>query len=82
MLKLVNIKMNDAIISADYIPETSELKGYVALNYITSERTFEEVSDYGPEYIRMAFQGLKKIIDRLNSGEYSELPKTMPMIWY
>lgn len=64
MLKLINIKINDELISANYIPENSQEMGFVEVSLkdgsITKkiETAFE--GDYS-EYPSMAKRGLLRV---------------------
>lgn len=63
MLRLKNIRINDAIAEADYYPETSDVSGHIVVNLSTGEvdslEPVEGYSDMHPahamtELLRMA----------------------------
>ena len=82
MLKLVNITKNDKFIEADYIPESSNEKAHVVLDLTTGESKSEVIEEYGSMYSRMAVNGLLRIMDELNRGKISEIPKERLVMWY
>lgn len=82
MLKLVNIKLQNNIIEADYIPENSRLKAHVSINIEDENITIENIEEYGGMYRRMAIHGLRQILDELNSGEIESVPTERFVVWY
>jgi hypothetical protein len=82
MLKLINIKKNDNVIEADYIPENDSLKAHVSLNIENKRETIENIEKYGGSYGRMAISGLKRILDEIQSGKRSTFPSERVVMWY
>lgn len=82
MLKLINIKMNDDILEADYIPEDSNKKAHVSVNKNTGEITAEVIDEYGKMYSRMAVNGLDRIWNELKSKKISSLPEERLVMWF
>lgn len=82
MLKLINLKMNENIIEADYIPEQSNEKAHISLNVLTDEHGTEKLEGYGSMYARMALSGLRRTLEELESGKISEVPKERTVMWY
>lgn len=82
MLKLVNIKMNERFIEADYIPEDSSKKAHVRLSISSDEDSFDVVDGFGRNYGRMAVVGLQRTLDELASGVRTELPNERTVMWY
>ena len=58
MLRLKNIKITDAYIEADYIPECSHIK----MNRVTKEIDVRSVIGFSGTYTRIAINGLEKIL--------------------
>lgn len=82
MLKLKNIKINDELLEADYIPEDSDKKAYVSLNTKKGETKAEIIDEYGKMYSRMAVNGLQRISSELKSGKITVVPKERLVMWY
>lgn len=82
MLKLINLKMNENIIEADYIPEQSKEKAHISLNTLTDEFKSEEIKGYGSMYQRMALNGLKRTLEELANGKIFDVPKDRIVMWY
>ena len=82
MLKLINIKKDDNMIEADYIPESSEKSAHISLNIKTEEYTADDIKEYGSVYSRMAANGLIRTLKELSSGKRNELPKERLVMWY
>ena len=82
MLKLINIKINDNVIEADYIPENSSLQAHVALNIVTKEESYEVIEDFGGTYGRMAINGLQRTADELKNGKIQKIPEKRIVMWY
>lgn len=81
MVKLKNIKRNGKIISCDYYPESTDLKGYIAVDI--DKKTFidyvESTFDGGfapATYARYAKMRLLDIADD------NPLPKETVAMWY
>lgn len=62
MLKLKNIKITDAYIEADYIPECSSECGHIKMNRVTKEIDVRSVIGFSDTYTRMAINGLERIL--------------------
>lgn len=62
MLRLKNIKITDAYIEADYIPECSSECGHIKMNRVTKEIDVRSVIGFSGTYTRIAINGLKKIL--------------------
>ena len=56
MLKLKNIKITDAYIEADYIPECSSECGHIKMNRVTKEIDVRSVIGFSDTYTRMAIR--------------------------
>lgn len=82
MLKLINIKVNDDILEADYIPEDSDKKAHVSFNTKKNEANTEVIVKYGAMYGRMAINGLQRIASELESGKITDVPKERLVMWY
>ena len=65
MLKLKNIKITDAYIEADYIPECSSECGHIKMNRVTKEIDVRSVIGFSDTYTRMAINGLERILSIL-----------------
>lgn len=67
MLKLINVKRNDNIIEANYIPETSTEIGYIRMD-LTSDKIIENHDTSFDEcfqsYLIQASYALKAIADK------------------
>ena len=82
MLKLINIKKNENIIEADYIPEQSENSAHVRLNTENDEYIVENVDGFGSMYRRMALNGLRRILAELKSNKIETVPTERTVMWY
>ena len=82
MLRLKNIRMTNEYIEADYTPEDSVKHGFARLYLKTGEIEHKMVNGYETTYPSMAIQGLKGILERLNSDHKFELPKEKTVMWY
>lgn len=82
MLKLINIKIVNNYIEADYIPESSDLICHISLNIDTHHYEAEALEQYGETYPRMAANGLIRTINELKSGSRNVLPKERLVMWY
>lgn len=82
MLKLINIKMTDDIIEADYIPEDSSDTARVSMNLKNGDVSVETIEEYGKMYSRMAVNGLQKIFDELKSKKINEIPNERLVMWF
>lgn len=82
MLKLINIKYDKEFIEADYIPEGSNVKAHIFLHKIAKESHADVIEEYGTTYSRMAINGLKRILNELNSGKITDIPKERIVMWY
>lgn len=80
MLKLVNIRKNENIMEAEYIPESSDLKAHVSLDIETGEGDYELIEEYGWEYGRMAISGLRRTLEELKAGK--EMRTERLVMWY
>lgn len=79
MLKLINVKQNNGIISADYIPENEEDVGSVSIDIETMEVVKSNPSKYEGEfhcYLNHAIDALKKVV------EAEEVPEEKLVMWY
>jgi len=79
MLKLINIKKNDAYIEADYIPEGSDEVGYVKADYIKEKILESRLTSFDEiiaTYRRHAFSALLKL------AKYDTMPERYPVAWY
>ena len=82
MLKLINIKMTDDVIEADYIPEDSDKKAHVSLDTQEGKVIAEIIDEYGKMYSRMAVNGLQRISSELKSKKITDVPKERLVMWY
>lgn len=82
MLKLINIRITDDVIEADYIPEDSSEKAHVSMNMTKGDVTVATIEEYGKMYSRMAVNGLQKIFDELKSKKINEIPNERLVMWY
>lgn len=82
MLKLINIKKNENIIEADYIPEQSNSSAHVKLNISNDEYEVESIDDFGGMYSRMALNGLRRTLDELKNGKITAVPNERTVMWY
>ncbi len=77
MLRLKNIRINDAFAEADYYPETSEVPGHIVVNLSTEEvETLEEAKGYSDMHPAHALVALLRMAK--NKDESTE--KTVR--WY
>ena len=82
MLKLINIRITDDTIEADYIPEDSSDQAHISMNMTNGSVTVDIIEEYGRMYSRMAVNGLQKIFDELKSKKINEIPNTRLVMWY
>ncbi len=82
MLKLINIKMTDDYIEADYIPESSSAQGYAKLVFSTGERISRLAEGFGRSYPAMALSALGRLSEKFKSHPENELPKEKIVMWY
>lgn len=82
MLKLTNIRVDDEVIEADYIPESSDMTAHVSINRNTSEATAEKIEEFGGMYSTMAKNGLKHILENFVKSGGKELPTEKLVMWY
>lgn len=82
MLTLVNIIKNNSTIEADYIPESTEMKAHVKLDFLSDNYEAEEISEYGAMYGAMALRGLRRILAELDNGIINMVPKEKTVMWY
>ena len=82
MLKLINIKMTDNVIEADYVPENSDKKAHVSLDTQEGKVMSEIIDEYGKTYSRMAVNGLQRISSELKSKKITDVPKERLVMWY
>lgn len=61
-VKIKNIKITDAYIEADYIPECSSECGHIKMNRVTKEIDVRSVIGFSDTYTRMAINGLERIL--------------------
>ena len=81
MLKLKNIKITDAYIEADYIPECSSECGHIKMNRVTKEIDVRSVIGFSDTYTRMAIHGLeRKLYDIKKDPSYT--PNERLVMWY
>ena len=81
MLKLKNIKITDAYIEADYIPECSSECGHIKMNRVTKEIDVRSVIGFSDTYTRMAINGLERILYDIKKDP-SDTPKERLVMWY
>ncbi len=62
MLKLQNIKITDAYIEADSIPECSSECGHIKMNRVTTRNCCEKRDRFSGRYTRMAVNGLERVL--------------------
>ncbi len=82
MLKLINIKINNNLLEADYIPEDSHRKAHVLLDTQKGDVVVETIEEYGKMYSRMAVNGLQRISNELKNGKIDDVPKERLIMWY
>ena len=58
MLKLKNIKITDAYIEADYIPECSSECGHIKMNRVTKEIDVRSVIGFSDTYTPVSYTHL------------------------
>lgn len=81
MLKLKNIKITDAYIEADYIPECSSERGHIKMNRVTKEIDVRSVIGFSDTYTRMAINGLERILYDIKKDP-SYTPNERLVMWY
>lgn len=81
MLKLKNIKITDAYIEADYIPECSSECGHIKMNRVTKEIDVRSVIGFSGTYTRMAINGLERILYDIKKDP-SYTPNERLVMWY
>ena len=81
MLKLKNIKITDAYIEADYIPECSSECGHIKMNRVTKEIDARSVIGFSGTYTRMAINGLERILYDIKKDP-SYTPNERLVMWY
>ena len=81
MLKLKNIKITDAYIEADYIPECSSECGHIKMNRVTKEIDVRNVIGFSDTYTRMAINGLERILYDIKKDP-SYTPNERLVMWY
>lgn len=81
MLKLKNIKITDAYIEADYIPECSSECGHIKMNRVTKEIDVRSVIGFSDTYTRMAINGLERILYDIKKDP-SYTPNEHLVMWY
>ena len=81
MLKLKNIKITDAYIEADYIPECSSECGHIKMNRVTKEIDVRSVIGFSDTYTRMAINGLERILYDIKKDP-SYTPNERLVMWY
>lgn len=81
MLKLKNIKITDAYIEADYIPECSSECGHIKMNRVTKEIDVRSVIGFSDTYTRMAINGLERILYDIKKDPSYTLNERLVM-WY
>lgn len=82
MLELINIKLNELFIEADYIPENSNKKAHVSVNRSTGKGKADIIEEYGSMYSRMAINGLKRTLEEYKNGKITDMPKRRLVMWY
>lgn len=82
MLELINIKLDELFIEADYIPENSNEMGHVSVNRATGKGNADIIEKYGSMYGRMAINGLKRALEEYKNGKISDIPKRRLVMWY
>lgn len=80
MVKLFNIKKSDNLISCNYTPETSSLKGFVEVDAKTQEVSKVEYSEY--EYGKKTYVAhvRSKLSELLSANK--PIPKEIVVSWY
>ena len=81
MLKLKNIKITDAYIEADYIPECSSECGHIKMNRVTKGIDVRSVIGFSGTYTRMAINGLERILSVIKKDP-SYTPNERLVMWY
>ena len=81
MLKLKIIKITDAYIEADYIPECSSECGHIKMNRVTKEIDVRSVIGFSDTYTRMAINGLERILYDIKKDP-SYTPNERLVMWY
>ena len=81
MLKLKNIKITDAYIEADYIPECSSECGHIKMNRVTKEIDVRSVIGFSDTYTGMAINGLERILYDIKKDP-SYTPNERLVMWY
>lgn len=81
MLKLKNIKITDAYIEADYIPECSSECGHIKMNRVTKEIDVRSVIGFSDKYTRIAINGLERILYDIKKDP-SYTPNERLVMWY
>ncbi len=79
MLKLINIKIDDESIEADYYPESEKETAYIKL-YFDGRTVSKPLQGYEINYPIKAKWGLREIIKDLSNGK--EIPKERLVMWY
>ena len=82
MLKLINIKIDENKISAEYIPENSSVLGYAEYDSDKKNGTWKKEEKYGSMYGRMAVNGLKGILMDFQKNKISDIPKEKYIAWF
>ena len=81
MLRLKNIKITDAYIEADYIPECSSECGHIKMNRVTKEIDVRSVIGFSGTYTRIAINGLERILYDIKKDP-SYTPNERLVMWY
>ena len=81
MLRLKNIKITDAYIEADYIPECSSECGHIKMNRVTKEIDVRSVIGFSGTYTRIAINGLEKILSDIKKDP-SYTPNERLVMWF
>lgn len=79
MLKLKNIKRNNGVISADYLPEGSKDSGMISIEEKSGdilESVSSSMDSTFPIYLNHAIDALKKLRNK------EELPEEKTVMWY
>ena len=81
MLKLKNIKITDAYIEADYIPECSSECGHIKMNRVTKEIDVRSVIGFSYTYTLMEINVLERILYDIKKDP-SYTPNERLVMWY
>lgn len=79
MVRLVNIKKNNNLLSANYIPENSSELGFISIDVLTGEMVSFEYTEHDrvlPLYFSHAETALKKLVGADN------IPESKLVMWY